>query len=409
MIPLPANHPKAAAADCKILKTIPQMETAAVLRLSTSIASGLIFTCGLLALATPLRAQTGVVKHEFIYQSAPFPECHAASIVQSKSGTLLCTWFGGTHEKHPDVGIWISRLEPGGWSAPVEVANGVQSAQLRYPTWNPVLFQPSQGPLMLFFKVGASPDTWWGEVMTSTDDGRTWHDRQRLPDGGIGPVKNKPIELADGTLVCPSSDEASGWTVHLETTRDAGQHWTKIGPLNDGKKIRAIQPTLLRLGGDRLGMLCRDGKSDGVIWQTWSDDAGKTWSPLEPSQLPNPNSGIDAVTLADGRQLLVYNHTVRSGPSPRGREQLGVAVSSDGRNWQAALTLERSRGEYSYPAVIQTDDGLVHIVYTWNRRRVRHVILDPQKLELVPLGKGGTEGSTQWPADKVAKLPEAQA
>lgn len=360
--------------------------------------------CSLLLAASSLSAQTAVIKHEFIYEKASFPECHAATIVQSKAGTLLCAWFGGTREKNPDVGIWVSRHEQGQWSAPVEVANGVQDEKgsLRYPTWNPVLFQPAQGPLTLFFKVGPSPDAWWGEVITSTDDGRTWQDRQRLPNKGIGPVKNKPIELSDGTVICPSSDEANGWTVHCETTRDGGKTWTKIGPLNDGKNIRAIQPTLIRLGGERLGMLCRDGKSDGTIWQAWSDNAGKTWTPLEASDLPNPNSGIDAVTLADGRHLLVYNHTTRSGERPRGREHLGVAISDDGRRWQAALTLEQASGEFSYPAVIQTDDGLVHIVYTWNRKRVRHVVVDPKKLELVPMQQA------KWPADKVAKLPPAE-
>ena len=358
----------------------------------------------LLFVSVSLHAQpAAVVREEFIYESAPFPECHAATIVQSQAGTLLCAWFGGTEEKHPDVGIWVSRFESGKWSEPIEVANGVQNDQLRYPTWNPVLFQPSKGPLTLYFKVGPSPDTWWGEVMTSADDARTWQNRQRLPNGGIGPVKNKPMELADGTLLCPSSDESNGWTVHIELTSDGGKTWKKIGPLNDGRKIRAIQPTLLTLGGDKLGMLCRDGKSDGTIWQSWSEDAGQTWTKFEASSLPNPNSGIDAVSLKDGRHLLVYNHTVRSGPSPRGREPLGVALSEDARNWRAAFTLEQSRGEYSYPAVIQARDGLVHIVYTWNRKRVRHVVLDPAKLELVPMNDG------KWPENKVGRLPAAAA
>ena len=101
--------------------------------------------------------------------------------------------------------------------------------------------------------------------------------------------------------------------------------------------------------------------------------------------LPNPNSGIDAVTLSDGLQLLVYNHT------PRGRSPLNVAVSRDGKNWQAAAVLEDQPGEYSYPAVIQTPDGLVHVTYTWKRQRVRHVVLDPAKFELRPIDNG------RWP------------
>ena len=109
------------------------------------------------------------------------------------------------------------------------------------------------------------------------------------------------------------------------------------------------------------------------------------------TSLPNPNAGADGVTLSDGRHLLVYNHTTRRSSRPRGREMLNVAVSSDGKEWQAALALENQRGEHSYPAVIQTADGLVHITYTYHRRRVKHVVLDPAKLKLTPIKQG------KWP------------
>ncbi|MFO1065161.1 MAG: sialidase family protein [Pirellulales bacterium] len=342
-----------------------------------------------------------VVKDEFIYRTAPFPECHAATIVETRAGTLIASWFGGTEERHPDVGIWVSRYEDGGWSKPVQVADGVQSEKLRYPTWNPVLFQPEAGPLRLFFKVGPSPDAWWGESLISKDDGRSWTNRMKLANGGIGPVKNKAVQLAGGSILAPSSDEADGWTVHVEMSRDRGESWTKIGPLNDGKKIRAIQPTILTLNGDQLAMLCRDGRPNGVVWKFTSSNAGLTWSEAKETSLPNPNSGIDAVTLKDGRHLLVYNHTVRSGPPPNGRQRLGVAVSSDAEKWDAVLTLEEQKGEYSYPAVIQTRDGLVHVLYTWNRKRIRHVVMDPAKLQAVPI----TE--SKWPSQEVARLPQA--
>jgi alpha-L-rhamnosidase len=100
---------------------------------------------------------------------------------------------------------------------------------------------------------------------------------------------------------------------------------------------------------------------------------------MKATTLPNPNSGIDAVSLRDGRALLVYNHTERS------RSPLNVAVSTDGKAWKAALTLEEQPGEYSYPAVIQTSDGLVHVTYTWKRERIKHVVIDPRKLVLSEL------------------------
>ena len=120
----------------------------------------------------------------------------------------------------------------------------------------------------------------------------------------------------------------------------------------------------------------------------WSEDRGKTWGKMTLTSLPNPNSGTDAVTLRDGRQLLIYNHN----PNAKGRSPLNVAVSADGKHWQAALALEDEPGsEFSYPAVIQTSDGLVHITYTWKRRRIKHVVLDPAKLNLRPMLQG------EWP------------
>ena len=340
--------------------------------------------------------QPGIVAAEFIFHDAPFAQCHASTIAQTPSG-LVAAWFGGTQEKHPDVGIWLSRQIDGTWTSPVEVANGVQSPTLRYPTWNPVLFQARQGPLLLFYKVGPTPAEWWGMLMTSTDGGATWSAARRLPEGILGPVKNKPVQLADGTLVCPSSTEDAGWRLHLEMSPDDGATWTRTGPLNDGRRKGAIQPTILFHSDGRWQMLARDGRRIGSIWTTWSADDGKTWSELESTGLPNPSSGIDAVTLADGRQLLVYNHTQRPHEDSdigESRSMLNVAVSSDGKRWQAALLLENSPGENSYPAVIQSSDGLVHITYTWKRERIKHVVVDPTKLQLTPIVNGAWPGAT---------------
>jgi predicted neuraminidase len=110
------------------------------------------------------------------------------------------------------------------------------------------------------------------------------------------------------------------------------------------------------------------------IFETWSTDGGRTWSPIALTTLPNPNSGIDAVTLRDGRHLIVYNHTTQ------GRSPLNVALSRDGKTWTPGLVLENDAGEYSYPAVIQSADGLVHITYTWQRQRIKHVVLDAAAL-----------------------------
>lgn len=325
-------------------------------------------------LASPPAPQPGLIGSEFIDDAPAVPSCHASTIAQS-GDVLVAAWFAGTREKHPDVGIWIARRGSGGWSKPIEVANGVQPDGSRHPCWNPVLFQPSSGPLLLFFKVGPDPKTWWGMLMTSADAGQTWSAPRRLPDGVLGPIKNKPVELPGGMLLCPSSTEHDGWKVHFERTPDLGQTWSVTGPLQAEAGVKAIQPTLLSHasnGGSRLQLLCRTNK--GFVYEAWSDDAGRSWSPLRATDLVSPNSGLDAVTLRDGRHLLVFNHT------PTGRTPLNLAVSTDGQAWRSALTLEREPGEYSYPAIIQTPDGLVHVTYTWRRQRIRHLVIDPRHI-----------------------------
>lgn len=328
--------------------------------------------------------EDGYVSGELIYplNDKPTPQCHASTIVETPSG-LIAAWFGGTHEKNQDVGTWISRHVDDKWTRPKEVANGVQSPEKRYPCWNPVLFNPRGGPLMLFYKVGPSPSEWWGMLMTSNDDGNSWSAPRRLGTNAkighlIGPVKNKPLQLADGSILCPSSTEHRGWRVHFERTDDLGKSWTVIGPINDGTRFGAIQPSILSYGGGRLQVLCRSRQQ--VITQSWSADGGRTWSEMTATELPNPNAGTDAVTLQDGRQLLVYNHTTRGGPFPSGRNMLNVALSNHGKNWVPVLTLEKQEGEYSYPAVIQGADGRVHITYTYRRRSIKHVVLDANRL-----------------------------
>jgi predicted neuraminidase len=331
-----------------------------------------------------------VVSSKFIYETAPFPSCHASTIEDTPNG-LVAAWFGGTHEKHPDVGIWISTYRQGRWTDPVEVANGKGSGPdgSQLPTWNPVLFQPKKqregktAPLYLFYKLGPSPETWWGMETHSQDDGKTWSKPTQLPEGFLGPIKNKVIELDGGDWLCPSSTETpedpSKWQVHFERFGYSSREWTKTPSLNDGVKIQAIQPTILRLGSGQLKAIGRSRQDK--IFETTSNDEGKTWSPLSLGTLPNNNSGLDALTLRDARHLVVYNH-VGGTPGQWGgkRTPLNVALSKDSSNWTPSVVLENTPGEFSYPAVIQSADGLVHITYTWNRKKIKHVVLDPTKL-----------------------------
>ena len=336
----------------------------------------------------PSSAASPIVKSELLFEKAPFDSVHASTIVWTKEG-FVAAWFAGTREGAPDVGIWSSREVKGAWSEPKEVATGVQADGTRHPCWNPVLFETAPGVLTLFYKVGPSPQRWWGMTRTSRDAGRTWSDAARLPDGILGPIKNKPVRLADGTLLSPTSTESpeqpSKWRVHFERSTDSGSTWTAIQlPPAAGTPIDAIQPSILIHRGGRLQAVGRTRAQR--VFETWSDDGGKTWTPMTLTVLPNPSAGTDAVTLADGRHLIVYNHT------PKGRTPLNVALSRDGKLWEAALVLENEPGEYSYPAVIQGPDGLVHVTYTWKRLRIKHVAIDPRRLQTLPMPDGS------WPA-----------
>lgn len=320
--------------------------------------------------------ETAILESEFIYPlgKKPTPQCHASTIVQTTKGTLMCAWFGGTKEGNSDVSIWISRFKNKQWTSPIKVADGIQytttdGKEIRYPCWNPVLFQPTKSPLILFYKVGKSPESWWGMLMTSDDDGKTWHSPTRLPEGIIGPVKNKPIELQDGRILCGSSTEDNGWTVHFEYTYDYGKTFKRTPPINNTNEISSIQPCFLKHPDGTIQSLGRSAQ--GKIWQCFSTNNGDSWTKMNLTTLPNPNSGIDAVTLRDGKHILVYNHT------KKGRSPLNIAVSEDGKHWYAGPVLEDEEGEFSYPAIIQTDDNMVHITYTYKRIGIKHVKLDP--------------------------------
>lgn len=302
--------------------------------------------------------------------------CHASTIAALGKGKYAAAWFGGTKEGNKDVSIYISFSENGKWGPAKEIANGVINGTLRYPCWNPVLFKAKRGKLFLFYKVGPNPREWWGMMMSSANNGKTWSAPEKLPDGMLGPIKNKPLQLANGDILYPSSTESANpitWHIHLERSDRNGRNWSRIPIDND--TFGVIQPSILRYRHDSLQLLCRS-RNNAVV-QAWSKDDGKTWGPLSRTELPNPNAGTDAVTLANGLKVIVYNPLPAGAQWWEGRSRLYVAVSEDGIKWQNVFSLENEKeGEYSYPAVIQSpDDGKVHITYTADRKNIRHVVL----------------------------------
>lgn len=348
------------------------------------------------------RGRSGMVIDEFICQYPPFPESHAATIVETKKG-LVAAWFGGTKERNPDCCIWVSRLTKEGWTAPLKVADGVLDGT-KYACWNPVLTVTPKGELQLYYKVGVNVAGWSGHVVCSKDHGKTWGKSHALPEGFLGPIKNKPVWIGNRMICASSTEGAAGWRVHFEISDDFGKTWQMVGPIDaeeitetetikrsdkNRSTIQAIQPTILVHPDGRLQALCRT-KNNGSTAVTWSNDNGETWTPLSFIDLPNNNSGIDGIRLEDGRFLLVYNHYRYIPGKKKNRTPINVALSNDGVNWQAGVILEDSPiNQYSYPSVIQAKDGKVHIVYTWRRQRVKHAALHPDKIKVTSFEEAG--------------------
>jgi predicted neuraminidase len=320
-----------------------------------------------LAAIASARAQS-----QFVFQpgSAPFASSHASTLVELSDGSLLAAWFAGTGEGNPDVAIWSSHRVQGAWSVPVELAR-----EEGVPCWNPVLFHTRDHRLWLYYKFGPSPETWTAARKFSSDEGKSWSTAEHLPAGLIGPVRAKPLVLADGTIVSGSSVESYlSWAAWIERSTDDGKTWTKIGPLvpirgsEDLKRtFGIIQPSVVQIGGRHLRFYARSTSSIARVVVADSYDEGATWTSPRPLNVPNPNSGIDAVVLKDGRVVLVYNNTTS------GRTPLNMAVSHDGEHFKMFLTLEDQPGEYSYPAMIQDSKGDLDITYTWQRKAIRFV------------------------------------
>jgi predicted neuraminidase len=317
-----------------------------------------------------LEGQSGFVESEFIYDKPKTPECHSSTIVDYGNGELGCAWMGGTCEGHIDAFVWYSRYNGIRWSEPEVLARGPMLFPQRDTTINPALIKLSDGKVLLFYGEGTLADGVVGKKLVSYDNGVTFSAPINMPGGIRGTGKNKPVELDNGDIVNPTSGSK------VEISTDSGNSWTAYGISNTNSYLGVIQPTILTYPGGKLQALFRTQESR--IASSFSFNYGRSWSNISLLDVPNNNSGIDAVTLADGRHLLVYNHsTIPDGRWGGPRTPLNVALSTNGISWNMAMTLEDEEGEYSYPAVIQADDGLVHITYTWHRLRVKHVIIDP--------------------------------
>jgi len=297
----------------------------------------------------------------FIFEKAPFPSCHASTLVETTPGKLMAAWFGGKAEKAKDVQIWAARFDGKTWTAPEVVGT-----EPGFPTWNPVLFRTPGGILKLWYKAGPDPMNWSGLVRTSADDGATWSKPEWLPAGFFGPVRAKPIALKDGTILAPTSVESHRtWTPFVDRSTDDGNTWTRSNAFPGSAGHHQIQPTLVEQGTDVIALM--RSRNPPAVMRSKSTDGGKTFSRAEATALPNPSAGIDAVVDAAGAIVLIHNL------SPIFRTPLSLAKSTDaGKTWTTLKNLETEPGEYSYPAIIALTSGELAFTYTWRRTHIKY-------------------------------------
>ena len=309
------------------------------------------------------------MQERLIFNDNSFTYCHASTVVETAQG-LLMACHAGPAEGHPNTGIWCAIFN-GEWCEQKQVIDSMQSDGQRVPLWNPVLFS-NDAEYKLYYRIGRSPDD-WRCAYVSTLDTNSWSSSELLPKTLTGPVRNKPLKLKTGNIIIPTSTETDGWSIHFELFQEGESSWQNIAVPHNG--LKAIQPVILQHENNTLQALCRTGNSH--IAQTWSYDDGMSWSQLELTKLINPNAAIDALKCDNLGYLLLYNDC------KFGRYKLEIATSKDGHCWNKKITLENSMGEYSYPCSVVSEDGSLHVLYTFNRKNIKHVNLS--RTELVSL------------------------
>ncbi len=314
-----------------------------------------------------------IAKKEIINKAGtPTDNCHASTVLPLDNGEILSAWFGGSKEGKDDVDIFVAKRTNGVWGEPQRI-----SVEKDVPHWNPVLLQLNDGRIALYFKFGKSIELVWKTYVTySTDNGNTWCEPVELVEGdttgGRGPVKNKAIYIADGTILAPASHEPtdSAWKCFMDISHDNGKTWemSEYVPTKAGEEvIHLIQPTLWQDDTGDIHALMRS--ANGKIFKSDSTDSGKTWCEAYDTGLLNPNSGIDLVR--SGKDIYLVSNP--AGGNWGDRTPLTLTVSHDnGETWELVLTLEEAEVgreedvEYSYPA-ITVKDNVLHITYTYNR------------------------------------------
>ncbi|MEW6203087.1 MAG: sialidase family protein [bacterium] len=312
-------------------------------------------------------ADKSFYKAELIYQEIPgYPSCHGSSVAELPNGDLITAWYAGAAEKAKDVAILVSRLPKNAntWTKPEILHDAPDLSE-----GNPVLYMDAHGRLWFFYNIMYGK--MWNDCRLyyriSEDGGKNWGSEVTLIKVKGWITRNHPLTLGDGTMILPIHNEVL-WSPAFMLTKDGGKTWRRTGT-NLRVAGGAIEPALIRLSDNTLIAYLRT--TTGKILMTTSKDNGEHWSAPRDTDLPNPNAAVEIVRLRNGHLVLAFND------SQVARTPLTVALSLDeGKTWSHKRNLEDAYGEFSYPSIIQTEDGLIHVTYTYKRTHIKHAVFN---------------------------------
>jgi predicted neuraminidase len=364
------------------------------------------------------------------FLASPVVHNHASFLHWLPDGTLACAWFGGTLEGKPDIFIHLATLAPGAdsWTKADRVSDDTKRSEQ-----NPVIFaDPASGSLGLFHTAQPGGRQEECEVRFRPLDLTASGMRSGVPrtlDLPRGSFVRAPLVVRDdGAWMLPlflcKVLPGARWTGSHDTAAvavslDRGATWSLVDVPDS---IGCVHMTITPLEGDRLAAFFRRRQAD-FVYRTESADGGRSWSPAEPTDLPNNNSSIAAIRLRDGRVALLCNPVSAAQSSDRRaslydelgeeddgradpaggaaaiwgvpRAPLSLCLSTDGgRTFPLRRIVDDGPGtclsnnaldglnhELSYPAMVEDAAGGLHLAYTFHRRAIKYVRLAPDWLE----------------------------
>jgi len=304
-----------------------------------------------------------------------FPACHCSTILELDGGDLLVGYYAGSGEAKPDAAWVVARkgAAEATFGPPRVVADTPGK-----PEGNGFLFQDRRANVVVVYGTmhgkldgRPGPGVRWVtcdlRMKSSEDGGTTWSDVEVFErDRGHVP-RCKPIRLRGGEILFGT--EYKDGQSRIWSSEDDGRTWKVLGRV-PGEPNQ--HPSLLERDDGGLLALLRPAGGQRCVLRSTSSDGGRSWSETRRTELESPFAALDAVRLSDGRMVLCWNQ------NPKERNPLTLAMSEDGgETWPYVRDLVTGEGQFHYPAVIQSENGLLHVAFTNNRRTIDHVVLSP--------------------------------